>query len=238
LFPSASVALSLPLDELAMHLLRHVQSTEERGFVSSNLTVNINHWAGHDVGDDPYVFLRALTEAWDWLHIHGLVSSREPSQSHGVDFAFITRKGLALLEDPDGLSRLRAERRLDVDLHHLIAERVRSQYLLGEYEAAAFLAMREVEIRVRDLSGASKADLGVPLMQASFREGGPLANPALESGEQRAMMALFWGAIGVFKNPSSHRQVAYEDPTVASEVVLLADLLLRLLDDLPGRDHG
>jgi uncharacterized protein (TIGR02391 family) len=220
-----------------MHLLRHVQAAQDRGFVSSNLTVNINQWAGHDLGDDPYAFLRAVTEAWDWLYVHGLVSSREPTQSHGVDFAFVTRKGLALMEDPDGPSRLRAERRLDVDLHPLIAQRVRSQYLLGEYEAAAFLALREVEIRVRDLSGSSKSDLGVPLMKASFREGGPLANSSLESGEQQAMMALFWGAIGVFKNPSSHRQVEYDDPTVASEVVLLADLLLRLLDDLPTRGH-
>ena len=220
-----------------MHLLRHVHETEDRGFVSSNLTVNINQWAGHDVGDDPYAFLRLVAEAWDWLYIHGLVSGREPTQSHSVDFAFITRKGLALLAQPDGLSRLRAERRLDVDLHPLIAERVRSQYLLGEYEAAAFLAMREVEIRVRDLAGASGSDLGVPLMKASFREGGPLANPSLEPGEQQAMMALFWGAIGVFKNPSSHRQVEYDDPTTASEVVLLADLLLRLLDDVTVRER-
>jgi uncharacterized protein Ymh len=35
---------------------------------------------------------------------------------------------------------------------------------------------------------------------------------------------------GVFKNPSSHRQVTYDDATMASEIVLLADLLLRMLD--------
>jgi hypothetical protein len=34
----------------------------------------------------------------------------------------------------------------------------------------------------------------------------------------------------LFKNPSSHRQVDFADPTVASEIVLLADLLLRMLD--------
>lgn len=45
-------------------------------------------------------------------------------------------------------------------------------------------------------------------------------------------MALFWGAIGVFKNPSSHRQVDFADPTLASEVILLADLLLRMLDQV------
>ena len=38
------------------------------------------------------------------------------------------------------------------------------------------------------------------------------------------------GAIGVFKNPSSHRQVTYDDVTMASEIVLLADLLLRMLE--------
>ena len=44
------------------------------------------------------------------------------------------------------------------------------------------------------------------------------------------MMELFAGAIGTFKNPSSHRQVDYNDPTEASEIVMLADLLMRILD--------
>jgi Protein of unknown function (Hypoth_ymh) len=48
-------------------------------------------------------------------------------------------------------------------------------------------------------------------------------------------MALFWGALGVFKNPSSHREVEFDNPTEASEVVLLADLLLRILDRVATR---
>ena len=48
-------------------------------------------------------------------------------------------------------------------------------------------------------------------------------------------MELFAGAIGTFKNPPSHRQVNYADPTEASEVVLLADLLMRLLDRVEAR---
>jgi hypothetical protein len=48
-------------------------------------------------------------------------------------------------------------------------------------------------------------------------------------------MNLFAGAIGTFKNPLSHRQVNYDDPTEASEVVLLADLLLTLLDRTAAR---
>jgi hypothetical protein len=36
--------------------------------------------------------------------------------------------------------------------------------------------------------------------------------------------------MGLFKNPTSHRAVDYGSPTEACEVILLADLLLRLLD--------
>jgi hypothetical protein len=47
-----------------------------------------------------------------------------------------------------------------------------------------------------------------------------------------ALMDLFKGAIGLFKNPSSHRRVDFSDATEAAEIVLLADLLLRLLDKI------
>jgi uncharacterized protein (TIGR02391 family) len=129
------------------------------------------------------------------------------------DWLFITRRGRAVLDAPDGAALLRAQARLDVDLHPLIARRVRAQFLLGEYELAALAAMREVEIRVRELAGADPGDIGVALMRQAFKtDGGPLANPDAEKGEQEAMSALFAGAIGVFKNPVSHRQVEYEDP--------------------------
>lgn len=57
----------------------------------------------------------------------------------------------------------------------------------------------------------------------------------LDGGESVAQMDLFKGAIGLFKNPSSHRRVDYSDATEAVETVLLADLLLRLLRK--GRRH-
>ena len=106
---------------------------------------------------------------------------------------------------------------------------------MGQHELAAFAALRQVEIRVRELDGASESQLGVPLMQAAFNKEGPLRQRDMDPGEQDAMMALFWGAIGMFKNPPSHRQVDYKDPTQAAEVILLADLLLRMLDDVEAR---
>jgi uncharacterized protein (TIGR02391 family) len=96
---------------------------------------------------------------------------------------------------------------------------------------------REVEIRVRALGGFGDELLGVALMANAFtpKGPGPLADPQAEPGEQEAMMALFRGAIGTFKNPSSDRAVNYDDPILAAEVVLLADLLMRLLDRVEAR---
>jgi Protein of unknown function (Hypoth_ymh) len=95
--------------------------------------------------------------------------------------------------------------------------------------------MREVEIRLRELAKAEDSEIGVNLAKNYLRVGGALADPNLDDGEQQATMALFWGALGVFKNPSSHRQVEFGDPALASEVTLLADLLLRLLDRMAPR---
>lgn len=53
--------------------------------------------------------------------------------------------------------------------------------------------------------------------------------PDLQPGRPRSP------AIGLFKNPASHRPVDYDEPTVASEIVLLADLLMRLLDQIQIR---
>lgn len=85
---------------------------------------------------------------------------------------------------------------------------------------------------MRQLGGFDNSELGVSLMKKAFNpsRNGPLVDRKLDAGEQESMMFLFAGAIGAFKNPSSHRQVDYGDATVAAEAVLLADLLLRILD--------
>ena len=201
---------------------------------------NPSVWASHNIGSDRRAFLRAMSEAWGWLQSENLIAHGPGS---GYDY-FVTRRGLELAKETDPVRRVVDEERLAPGLHPLIEARVRQQFLLGEYELAAFAALRQVEIRVRELAGAPESSIGVKLMQAAFKpDGGPLADQNLDDGERAATMALFWGAIGVFKNPPSHRQVDYQDPTQAAEVVLLADLLLRLLDEVETRirrldEHG
>jgi uncharacterized protein (TIGR02391 family) len=227
--PPAKVdeALGLPVDQLGLHLLRGFRPDTKQH--RHNFMIGArNAYERNDVpNDQAEQAVRALAEAYDWLIQQGLLSG-VPGTSDGT--LFMTRKAIAVLEAPDGAALLRAQARVDVDLHPSIASRVRSQFFLGEYELAALAAMRQVEIRVRELIGGSAGDIGVDLMKRAFNPTGSLRDPNAEKGEQEAMMALFWGAIGVFKNPVSHRQVDYDDPTQASEVVLLADLLLRILD--------
>lgn len=96
---------------------------------------------------------------------------------------------------------------------------------------AVFAAMRQVEVRLRTLSGAGNDMIGVALARHALHpDTGPLADQRLEAGERLAISHLFAGALGAFKNPTSHRVVDFDDPAVAADIILLADLLMRLLD--------
>jgi uncharacterized protein (TIGR02391 family) len=159
--------------------------------------------------------------------------ARKPGDSGG--WHILTRRGQELATAHDPIQKLKAHDLLDTDLSAEL-DKVRVQFALGEYELAAFAAMREVEIKIRLVGSFGDSDIGVTLAKKAFGKGGPLCEPGLDPGEQEATMALYWGAIGVFKNPSSHRQIDYSDPTQAAEVVLLADLLLKMLAaKLPAR---
>jgi uncharacterized protein (TIGR02391 family) len=124
-------------------------------------------------------------------------------------------------------------------LHPLLEREVKAHYDRGDFEVAVFNAMRAVEITVRELAAAERKDIGVALIRKAFAYGegkeGPLTDTAQVPGEQEATMHFFGGAIGLFKNPSSHRQVDFDDPVVASEIVLVADLMLRMLDTTEKR---
>jgi hypothetical protein len=72
--------------------------------------------------------------------------------------------------------------------------------------------------------------LGTQLMFDAFKvPDGPLCAPGQPKSEQEAMRTLFVGAVGHFKNPSSHRDVEI-GAREASELIHFANYLLRLVE--------
>jgi uncharacterized protein (TIGR02391 family) len=115
-------------------------------------------------------------------------------------------------------------------LHPRIIASVYPLYLRGDYDTAVFQALKEVEVAVRLVGSLTNAEFGTRLMRKAFDpQDGPLTDPQQDQSEKQALSDLFAGAIGYFKNPSSHRSVDIS-PIQAVETIILASQLLRIVD--------
>jgi uncharacterized protein (TIGR02391 family) len=226
----ADDVIALPIDDLALRVLKDARDTNEWNWRNWMLGARTHAYPSRKDA------VNALAEAWSWLLNRGLVVS--DVYQGATEAIVVSRAGHEALER--GLPWIRAVQRLDVQMVPELEAKARPQFLRGDFEAAALMAMKEVEVKVRALSALPADLVGTSLMTQAFRPpgnkagdvGGPLYRAEDVGGEATAVMSLFSGAIGMFKNPPSHRRVDFADPTEAAEVVLLADLLMRLLGKL------
>ncbi|MFD3520729.1 TIGR02391 family protein [Streptomyces sp. NPDC058653] len=222
---AAQDALELPVDELALHVLEDI--------VRSNTWNSYNYCLSY-TRDENYRApgaANAVAEAVQWLWAQGMLAS-EPGNT-SAHALFVTRRGHEAMKQ--GIATVRSINRLQGNLHPVIEAKARRQFLLGEYENAIFVSMKAVEVRVRQLAGFGDDVFGTDLMTKAFRQGGPLADPAAPAGEVVGTMMLFQGAYAVLRNPSGHREVSFDDVTEASEAVMTASLLMRMLDKIERR---
>jgi uncharacterized protein (TIGR02391 family) len=221
--PTAEELRTLSTAELAVILLSVMQDQPNPNNILRG------HEQAHSLNGEPDAdhLLQRVSDAWAWLISRGLVGPHHKNTSS--EWHRVTDSGLRVAAAAS-IRELLAEDRLPDDLHPELAD-ARAQFRSGNAELAVFAAMRQVEVRLRSSAGAGNDVIGVPLARQAFRpDGGPLTDERLERGEQEAIGHLFAGALGAFKNPTSHRVVDFDDPAVAADIVLLADLLLRLLD--------
>lgn len=170
----------------------------------------------------------AASEAFAWLGAQGLISPK-PGDTGG--WMVLSRRARRF-ESEEDVRQFRMARSLNRDLlHPAIAERVWLRFIRGDFAEAVFTAMRTVEIAVREAAGFPEGDHGVPMIRRAFhKDTGPLRDPGQEEAEREALMHLFAGAVGSYKNPHSHRNVPMEDADEATEIVMLASHLLRIVD--------
>ena len=241
LLPDAEHLLSLQPEELAGPLLISLDGSdyiEPSEIISFDLMqlhfrdqpkVRQKYPAEHD---DKILF--ALMESWQWLEREGFVAPRPTnlpngSSTGGMTSYFVTKRGKAI-ETPQALEVYPQGNLLPTHLlHPTIAQKVRSRFLSGDYGDAVFEAFKQVEVAVRKAGGYADTELGVDLMRKAFGDKGLLTDRNQPPAEQAARAHLFAGAIGAYKNPGSHRDVA---PTAeeAAEVIIFASHLLRIVD--------
>lgn len=237
IIPDHEVLLSLEPEELAGVVLRLLRERDEHRTSSSisphNCILEVNN-DNFSPGLPSYsrearkAVQLALAEAFAWLEAQALLVP-EPGGSGG--WMVLSRRARRFESDEDFKHFLLA-RRLNRDLlHPAIAEEVWLSFVRGRFATAVFEAMRAVEIAIREAAGLPEGEHGVPMVRRAFhKDTGPLRDPSQDEGEREALMHLFAGAIGSYKNPHSHRDVPMDDPGEAMEIVMLASHLLRIVD--------
>ena len=231
LIESPAELLELKPEELAQFVLEHLVSTGETFIARSNFaTEGLLRACPRE---HAAACAKALMEAWSFLENTSLLASEPESQYSNV---FITRRGAEIVRNKGYPTFLKARLFPRESLHPVIADKTYGLFLRGEYETAIFQAMKEVEVAVREAAGFDVKTIGVDLMRKAFHPAnGPLSDPKEPDGEREALMHLFAGAIGRFKNPSSHRHVSITDPAETVEVLHIASNLLRVVEDRSAR---
>ncbi len=233
-FPTAEDLLDTPIEDLAPVLLRmagpHVQSA---GFVPRDVT---RHMLRPNTGPSIYSGHKEqqiemhLSRAWNWAEREGFIEP-SPGMNGQHGWRMFTPDGKAIADGFD-FHKLRAAREFPkVLIHPTIRDKVWRALMRGDLDDAVSAAFKAVEVAVREAANLKDADIGVNLMKDAFKPYvGHLTDRDQHPAEQEAVVSLFTGAIGLFKNPQSHREVKTDDVRVAQEQVMIASHLLRIVD--------
>lgn len=169
----------------------------------------------------------ACSAAWSWLEANGFIA-KHPEQDN--EWFLPTRQGEALRDHQSLRQFITTEQLPEAFLHPELQVHVRPLFFQSRFETAVFEAFKALEVSIRAAANLGHDLVGVPLASRAFNpENGPLTDVNAERGERVALMNLMTGAIGSYKNPSSHRRVEIEAKE-ARDMIILASHLLKIVD--------
>ena len=229
LIPDHKILLELEPEDLAGIVLEYFNSqvTKERELAARGNLISseaLRNYPREHETDIRY----ALVEALVWLENEGLIAE-DPIQK-SKDWPFITRRGRKL-ENRTAVEAYRKANLLPKELlHPVMVDKVWPLFLRGEYDIAVFQAFKEVEVAVRDAVEYTKKDCDVELMEKAFDpKTGKLTESTQTEGEKQGILALFKGAMSVYKDPTSHQNVNFTAEE-AAEAIIFASHLLKTVD--------
>ncbi len=228
-FPPVETVLEIEPEELAVPLLKCLIQSPESGSDELNLHNFVISPDLRDYSGDKYnEVAAALTEAWIWLEKELMLA---PTPGKERQWLYVTKHGKKLAEESD-IGKYKAGNIIPPNsIDPILATKVLPLFIRGDYDTAVFQAFKEVEVRVRRAASLSQELFGIDLMRKAFHsDDGPLTNMSALKAEREAATHLFAGAIGLFKNPSSHRDVDWGDPIECAELIYLANHLLRMVE--------
>jgi hypothetical protein len=231
--PVPADLLSLEVEEVAGVLLVHLNSDPPAnpGLYPYKNGNNVNyHSFCHAIHEKPPYGAKneevkiALMESWGWLQSAGLLIPED-------NWMFLSRRARRLTTR-DQFRYYQNGRLLPKEqIHPLIASRVYPAFLRGDYQTAIFQAFLEVEVAVRNAAKLPQETTGDDVMNHAFGRSGPLVDQKIPAAEQKAMLLLFKGAFGFYRNSAGHRHIPMS-PTGTAEVIMFASQLLRIVDEL------
>lgn len=230
--PDVDVFLSLEPEELGdLILLKAAESSMQNSIFCAG---DITHRGLYPVeGNGPYPNSKrrevelATSEALAYLEFNGLIVRDAMNTQHFR----ISRRGKKIIAQGDTTQYHSSQALPKELLHPSFIRHIWPSFLRGAHDTAVFEAFRDVEVAVRSAGGFPDELVGVNLMRQAFKpEDGPLSDTQKPKAEQQALMELFSGAIGSYKNPQSHRRVGILDASEAAEMIILASHLMRIVE--------
>lgn len=231
LLPPLETLNEMESEEIAPLLLKYLDAVENEGSHLNryNFTLDTNPELRNYAEGNTNQVSKILTEAWMWLEREGFLA---PSPGEQGEWRFITRKGKRILQEEDFSAYSKSSLLPSENLHPILVRKVKPLFLRGDYDTAIFQAFKAVEVQVRKVGEYAKSDIGVALMRKAFHpKTGKLSNTHSEMSERQAMSDLFAGAIGLFKNPTSHRNIEGVSPDETAGYIKVADCLLKMVDE-------